>query len=69
MTPEHDAVCLDQLISARIRLAKAEELLRRCNKGFGGFIMGRKLARKEREKLRADINDFLPYIAQGQQNE
>jgi hypothetical protein len=38
---------------------KALSLLTRCNEGFSAFVNGRKLARKDRDKLRADIADFL----------
>jgi hypothetical protein len=41
------------------RLAKAEELLRRCMDGFGAYIHGRKLKRQQRDRLRADVQDFL----------
>lgn len=40
-------------------LEKAIALLERCDKGFSAFIMGRKLARKERDKLRSDIQELL----------
>ena len=41
------------------RVAKARELLLRCDAGFGAYIMGRRMARKERDKLRDDIQRWL----------
>ena len=41
------------------RLEEARALLERCNSGFSSFIHGRKMARVKRDKLRADINDWL----------
>jgi len=38
---------------------KSGELLQRCYDGFSAYIMGRLLARKEREKLRKDILAWL----------
>lgn len=39
--------------------AEALDLLARCLDGFSGFIHGRKLARRDRDALRADLADFL----------
>lgn len=52
MTPDEQAELLT-------RYAQAVCLLRRCLEGFGAFIMGRKLARKERDTMRRDIERFL----------
>lgn len=41
------------------QLATARALLDRCQQGFGAYIHGRKMARKDRDKLRADIENFL----------
>lgn len=41
------------------KLLYATELLQRCSDGFGAFINGRKMARKDRDALRRDISDFL----------
>ena len=41
------------------RLAQAEQLLARCEAGFGAYVMGRRLARRERDKLRGDIQDYI----------
>jgi len=50
----------DQEINELIdRVSKARELLRRCDAGFGAFIMGRRMARKERDKLREDIQRWM----------
>lgn len=35
------------------------DLLRRCHAGFSAFIMGRRMARPLRDKLLADISDYL----------
>jgi len=43
----------------RQRLMTATDLLQQCSEGFGAFINGRKMARKDREKLRMAIADFL----------
>lgn len=40
-------------------LAKAADLLQRCLHGFSAYINGRKMARKDRDALRNDIDDFL----------
>ena len=40
-------------------LGKALDLLKRCNSGFSSFIMGRRLARTERDKLRCEIADWV----------
>ncbi len=40
-------------------LGKALDLLKRCNSGFSAFIMGRRLARNERDKLRCEIADWV----------
>lgn len=41
------------------RSKQAEDLLRRCLDGFGAYIHGRKLKRQQRDKLRADLEQFL----------
>lgn len=41
------------------RLRVLESLLRRCEQGFGAFIMGRRMGRKERDKLLVDIRKEL----------
>ena len=41
------------------RLERAEMLLRRCLDGFGAYIHGRKLKRQQRDRLRADLEQFL----------
>ena len=46
-------------MSEREQLETALELLRRCNDGFSAFIVGRKMARRDRDKLRADLENFL----------
>lgn len=38
---------------------KADQLLARCLDGFSAFVNGRKMARRERDKLRSDIEDYL----------
>ena len=43
----------------RQRLMTATDLLQQCSEGFGAFINGRKMARKDREKLRMAVADFL----------
>lgn len=43
----------------RQKLMHATELLQRCSDGFGAYINGRKMARKERDALRRDIAAFL----------
>ena len=43
----------------RHRLMVATDLLQQCAEGFGAFIHGRKMARKERDTLRRQIADFL----------
>ena len=43
----------------REKLMTATDLLQRCADGFGAFVHGRKMARKERDELRRDIADFL----------
>lgn len=43
----------------RQKLMLATELLQRCAEGFGAFVHGRKMSRKERDALRRDIADFL----------
>lgn len=43
----------------RQRLMVATDLLQQCSEGFGAFINGRKMARKDREKLRMAVADFL----------
>lgn len=43
----------------REKLMAATDLLQRCSDGFGAFINGRKMARKERDALRRDIAIFL----------
>lgn len=49
----------DQLKEALARLARATELLQKCEAGFGAFVMGRRLARKDRDRLRGDIQAWL----------
>lgn len=49
----------NEVAQLRQRLDKAAELLRRCDDGFGGFVMGRRMARAERDKLRDDIQRWL----------
>ena len=41
------------------KLAKAIELLKQCESGFSAFIMGRRMARKERDALLIKIREFL----------
>ena len=41
------------------RLMIATDLLQQCSEGFGAFVNGRKLARKERDALRVSIAGFL----------
>jgi hypothetical protein len=41
------------------RSKQAEDLLRRCLDGFGAYIHGRKLSRQQRDRLRADLEQFL----------
>lgn len=41
------------------KLAKAIELLKQCESGFSAFIMGRRMARKERDELLIKIREFL----------
>ena len=41
------------------KLAKAIELLKHCDEGFSAFIIGRRMKRKERDALRAKIQEFL----------
>ena len=43
----------------RQRLMIATDLLQQCSDGFGAFINGRKMARKDREALRMAIANFL----------
>ena len=43
----------------RQKLMTATDLLQQCADGFGAFVNGRKMARKDRDKLRADIAAFL----------
>ena len=50
------------------RLMTATDLLQQCSEGFGAFINGRKMARKDREKLRMEIADFLDGRLAEQQN-
>ena len=45
-------------------LIEAVGLLRRCGAGFGSFVIGRKLARPEREKPRRDIAKLLDAVSQ-----
>lgn len=51
------------------RLLTATDLLRRCAEGFGAFVHGRKLARKERDSLRRDIADFLDGVRTRRQHD
>ena len=41
------------------KLAEAIELLKQCESGFSAFIIGRRMARKERDALIAAIQRFL----------
>ena len=41
------------------RLMVATDLLQQCHEGFGAFINGRKMARKDREALRMAIARFM----------
>ncbi len=41
------------------RLETAESLLQQCGAGFCAYINGRKMARKDRDALRAKISDHL----------
>jgi len=43
----------------REKLMTATDLLQQCSEGFGAFINGRKMARKDRDALRAAIATFL----------
>ena len=43
----------------RQKLMTATDLLQQCADGFGAFVNGRKMARKERDALRRDIASFL----------
>lgn len=53
----------------REKLMQATDLLQRCSEGFGAFVHGRKLARKERDALRRDIAAFLDGAAPQSQNQ
>jgi hypothetical protein len=44
---------------SQVDYEQAIALLRRCEEGFSAFIHGRKLARRERDALRADLQSFL----------
>lgn len=44
------------------KLAKAIDLLKKCESGFSAFIIGRRMARKERDALRAKIQEFLERV-------
>ena len=50
---------LTEGLGAARRLQAATALLERCEAGFGAFINGRKMARKDRDTLRAEIAQFL----------
>ena len=43
----------------RHRLMIATDLLQQCSEGFGAFVNGRKMARKDRDALRVAIASFL----------
>lgn len=43
----------------RQKLMTATDLIQQCADGFGAFVNGRKMARKERDALRRDIASFL----------
>ena len=43
----------------RQKLMTATDLLQQCADGFGAFVNGRKMARNDRDKLRAEIAGFL----------
>ena len=43
----------------RQRLLVSTDLLQQCSDGFGAFMNGRKLARKDRDALRLAIANFL----------
>jgi len=42
-----------------VKFETAKRLLQECFDGFGAYIHGRKMKRKDRDKLRANIADFL----------
>ena len=50
------------------RLMIATDLLQQCSDGFGAFINGRKMARKDREKLRMAVANFLDGLPDQQQS-
>lgn len=53
----------------RRRLMVATDLLQQCAEGFGAFVNGRKMARKERDALRRKMADFLDGAAPKLQSE
>jgi hypothetical protein len=40
-------------------IEQANQLIRRCLDGFGAYIHGRKLSRRQRDKLREDLQQYL----------
>ena len=54
----HQQVTPSDLVTAQ-RLQAATALLKECDAGFSAYINGRKMARKERDALRAEITIFL----------
>jgi hypothetical protein len=45
------------------KLMIATDLLQQCADGFGAFVNGRKMARKDRDALRTAIATFLDGVA------
>lgn len=53
----------------RHRLMIATDLLQQCSEGFGAFVNGRKMARKDRDALRVAIASFLDGAAPPKRHE